>query len=71
MTLKIQQFLFVVICTFIATAGPLFLANVTNVWDTDWSTWTIIISGGIAGVVNYLVMYVAPQNKNFGIGSGA
>lgn len=69
MALKLQQFLFIVISVFVATAGPLFLANVTNVFETDWSTWTIIISGGIFGVVSYVVMWLAPQNKNFGLGS--
>ena len=69
MTLKIQQFLFVVISTFIATAGPVFLANAANIFAIDASTWQIIISAGVAGVVNYAIMYLAPQNKNFGLGS--
>jgi len=69
MTLKIQQFLFILISVFVGTAGPLFLANVTNVFEVPWSTWTIIISGGIFGVVSYGIMWLAPQNKQFGLGS--
>ena len=66
---KIQQFALVVVCVFIGTAGPLFLANIANVFDTPWSTWTIVISGGIAGVVTYLVAWVLPQNRAFGLGA--
>ena len=57
---KIRAFLLIVVGVFISTAGPLFLANVFNVFDTPWSTWTIVISGGVAGVVTYLVAVVAP-----------
>ena len=57
---KLRAFLLIVVGVFVSTAGPLFLANVFNVFDTPWSTWTIVISGGIAGVVTYLVAVVAP-----------
>jgi H+/Cl- antiporter ClcA len=67
--LKAQQFFFILISVFVGTAGPLFLANVTNVFEVPWSTWQIIISGGIFGVVSYFIMWLAPQNKNFGLGS--
>lgn len=69
MALKAQQFLFVLISVFVGTAGPLFLANVTNVFEVPWSTWQIIISGGIFGVVSYGIMWLAPQNKQFGLGA--
>jgi len=69
MALKVQQFLFVVISVFIGSAAPAFLANATNIWEIDASTWQIIVSSGVAGVVTYLVMYFAPQNKSFGLGA--
>jgi preprotein translocase subunit SecY len=69
MALKLQQFLFVVISTFIASAGVVFLGNVTNIFETSWSTWSTIITAGVIGVVSYLVMWLAPQNKQFGLGA--
>jgi hypothetical protein len=69
MALKVQQFLFVVISVFIGSAAPAFLANAANIWEISASTWQIIVSSGVAGVVTYLVMYFAPQNKQFGLGS--
>jgi hypothetical protein len=69
MSVKIQQFVLVVVCVFIGTAGPAFLANVFNVFDTPWSTWTIVISAGVAGVVTYGVAWALPQNKAFGLGA--
>jgi len=57
---KIKQFLVIVLGVFIATAGPIFLANVTNVFETSWSTWTTIISCGVFGLVAYAIAYVAP-----------
>lgn len=69
MALKVQQFLFVVISVFIGSAAPSFLANAANLWEINASTWQIIVSSGVAGVVTYLVMYLAPQNKSFGLGA--
>jgi hypothetical protein len=69
MTLKIQQFLLVVVTVFIGTAGPLFLANVTNVFEVPWATWQIILSGGVFGVVTYIVAWLVPQNRAFGLGA--
>jgi hypothetical protein len=69
MALKVQQFVFVVISVFIGSAAPSFLANAANIWEINASTWQIIVSSGVAGVVTYLVMYFAPQNKQFGLGS--
>ena len=69
MALKVQQFLFVVISVFIGSAAPAFLANAANIWDISASTWQIIVSSGVAGVVTYCVMYLAPMQKTFGLGS--
>jgi hypothetical protein len=57
---KLKTFLLIVGGVFVSTAGPLFLANVTNVFETDWSTWTIIISGGVFGLVAYAMVWLAP-----------
>ena len=67
--LKLQQFLFVVVSVFVGSAVPAFLANAANIWDISASTWQIIVSSGVAGVVTYCVMYLAPMQKTFGIGS--
>ena len=69
MALNIQRFLFVVISVFIGSAAPAFLASSANIWEINASTWQIIVSSGVAGVVTYCVMYLAPQNKGFGLGS--
>ena len=66
---KFQQFLFVVISVFVGSAAPAVLANAANIWDISASTWQIIVSSGVAGVVTYCVMYLAPMQKTFGIGS--
>jgi len=68
MLTKVQQFLLVVVCVFIAAAGTQFVANVTNVFETDWSTWTIIINSGVIAVVSYVVAYLMPANRAFGLG---
>jgi len=69
MTNKIQQFLLVIVCVFIAAAGTQFLANATNVFETDWSTWAIVINSGVVAVVTYVVAWLAPQNRAFGLGA--
>jgi len=66
---KIQQFILVVVCVFIAAAGTQFIANVVNVFQTDWSTWTIIINSGVVAVVAYVVAWLTPQNRAFGLGA--
>ena len=57
---KVRAFLIIVVGVWIASAGPIFLGNVTNVFETPWSTWTIIISGGVFGVVTWLLATVVP-----------
>jgi hypothetical protein len=69
MALKLQQFLFVVISTFLATCAVMFGGSAVNFFELSWNTWTILISSVIVGVLNYCVMWLAPQNKNFGLGS--
>ena len=69
MLTKMQQFLLVVIVVFISAAGTQFLANVVDVFNTDWSTWTIIINSGVIAVVAYIVAWLTPQNRAFGLGA--
>lgn len=69
MLTKLQQFLLVVVVVFISSAGVMFLNNVTNVFATDLATWQIIINAGIMGVVAYLVAWLTPQNRAFGLGA--
>lgn len=67
--LKLQQFAFVVLTSFIATATMLFGTTAVNWLAIDWSTWQKLISAIITGVLTYALMWAAPQNKNFGLGS--
>lgn len=67
--LKIQQFAFVVISTFIATLTVMFGGTAVNFFELSWSTWQQIISAVVIGVLNYFIMWLAPQNKNFGLGA--
>jgi hypothetical protein len=57
---KLRAFLIIVVGVFLSTAGPIFLGNVTDVFHTPWSTWTIIISGGVFGLVAYGIAVLAP-----------
>lgn len=57
---KVKAFLIIVVGVFIATAGPIFLGNVTNIFHTPWSTWEIIVSSGVFGVVTYVLAAVVP-----------
>ena len=66
---KLKQFGLVVLVVFVGTAGPLFLANVTNVFAVPWATWQIVLSGGVFGVVTYAIAWALPQVNSFGIGS--
>jgi hypothetical protein len=57
---KVRAFLIIVIGVFIATAGPVFLGNVTNVFHTQWSTWETILTAGVFGIVTWLLATVVP-----------
>jgi hypothetical protein len=61
MTAKIRGFLLIAVGAFVASAGPIFLLNATNVWSIPLSTWQTIISAGVAGVVLYVMAVVAPM----------
>jgi hypothetical protein len=67
--LKLQQFVFVVLTSFLASATVLFGTTAVNWLAIDWSTWQKLISAIITGCLTYLYMWAAPQNKNFGLGS--
>lgn len=69
MVLKLQQFLFIVITVFLGSIATLFGGQAVNLFELSWSTWTILISSVVIGVLGYLAMWLAPQNKNFGLGS--
>lgn len=70
MSLQVKQFLLWVVCVWVATAGPLFIANAAgNVFTVSWATWEIIISGGIFGLVSAAIAWALPQVKAFGIGA--
>ena len=71
MSPQLKQFLLWVLCVWVATAGPLFVANANgNVFTVPWSTWQIILSGGVFGLVSAAIAWALPQVKAFGIGSG-
>jgi hypothetical protein len=57
---KVRAFLIIVVGVFIASAGTVFVGNVTNVFSTPWSTWTTIITAGVMGVVTWLLATVVP-----------
>ena len=57
---KLRAFVVIVAGVFVASAGPIFLLNATNVWTIPLSTWQTIISAGVAGVVLYLMAVAAP-----------
>jgi predicted Na+-dependent transporter len=67
---NIKQFILVLVVVFVSAAGTQFLANAVDVFASDWSTWAIILNSGIVAVVTYVVAYLTPQNRAFGIGSG-
>lgn len=70
MSPQLKQFLLWIVCVFIGTAGPLFIANAAdNVFTVPWATWQIIISGGIFGVVSAAIAWALPQVTAFGVGS--
>ena len=57
---KLRAFALIVIGVFISSAGPIFLSNALNLWVIPLSTWQVIISAGVFGVVTYLVAVLAP-----------
>jgi len=57
---RLRAFLIIVVGVFIASAGPIFLGSVTNVFETSWSTWTTIISCGVFGVVTWVLATIVP-----------
>lgn len=66
---KVKSFLLTVLIVFVSAAGISFLSNVTNVLETDWATWQIVLNAGIVAVVSYIVAWCVPYVKAFGIGS--
>ena len=69
MLTKVQQLILVLVVVFIGAAGTQFLTNAVDVFNADWSTWQIVINSGIVAVVTYLVAWVTPQNRAFGLGT--
>ena len=66
----IQQFILVVAVVFIAVIGFLFVMNLWhNPYNTGWSTANIVVAGAIVGVVTFIVGYLLPQNRVFGLGA--
>lgn len=57
---KVRAFLIIVVGVFIASAGPIFLGSVTNIFEVTWSTWTTIISCGVFGVVAWALATIVP-----------
>lgn len=45
------------VLVFVIAAGGQFLMNVTNVFDTDWGTWQIVINAGVVAVVSWGIAY--------------
>jgi hypothetical protein len=68
---KFKQFFIICLVVFLGAAATQFLNNVTNVFDTDLATWQIIINSGIMAVITYVVAWLVPLNKTFGLGSGS
>jgi len=69
MLTKAQQFIMVLVVVFIGAAGTQFLANAVDIFNSDWSTWQIVINSGVVAVVTYVVAWLTPQNRAFGLGS--
>jgi hypothetical protein len=57
---KVRGFLIIVLGVFVCSAAPLFLNNALNIWEIPWSTWQIIISAGVFGVVTWLAAVLFP-----------
>ena len=57
---KLRAFLLIVVGVFVASAGPIFISNGLNIFKFSMSTWQIIISAGIFGVVTYVMAVVVP-----------
>lgn len=66
---KLKVSIWIIVLVFVAACATQFLANVTNVFQTDWSTWAIIINSGVVAVVAYVLQWVAPMIPTMGIGS--
>jgi hypothetical protein len=69
MSPKVKQFFLVVIVVFVSACGATFLVNVTDIFNTPPSTWETIVNSGVIAVVSYIVAWLVPQVKSFGIGS--
>jgi len=66
---KLKQFFIVCLTVFIGACAAQFLMNVTNVFETDLNTWLVILNSGIVAVVTYIVAWLVPLNRTFGLGS--
>ncbi len=66
---KLKQSLWTVAIVFVAACATQFLANVTDVFATDWATWKIVLNSGVVAVVAYVLAWLAPMLPTFGLGS--
>ena len=57
---KLRAFIIIVAAVFVSSSGPIFLVNLTNLWEVPLSTWQTIVTAGVAGVVVYLIAVCAP-----------
>jgi len=57
---EVRAALIIVVGVFLGGAIPVFLANLTNLWEIPLSTWQTIITMGVAGVATWLLAVVVP-----------
>jgi len=66
---KFKQFFIICLTVFIGAFCTQLLANVTNVFATDLSTWLLVLNSAVLAVVTYVVAWLIPLNRTFGLGS--
>lgn len=64
---KLKQFLLVAVIVFVGAVGAQFLAMGVDIFHSDLATWQVIVNAGITAVITYVVAWLVPLNKEFGL----
>jgi antibiotic biosynthesis monooxygenase (ABM) superfamily enzyme len=66
---KFKQAFIICLTVFLGAFLTQLLANVTNIFATDLSTWLLILNSAVLSVITYIVAWLIPLNRTFGLGS--
>lgn len=68
-TEKLKQLGVIVAIVFVGAVLTQLVSNQVNLFESDWSTWQIILNSALLTVFTTVLAWLVPFYKAFGIGS--